>query len=632
MKYRLRFIFWLLGVLISWHFGPAAFAQETQIPIEIRGPERKTKRPLNQDDLLGERARSSEMRGDFDRAVKLWEELLSRDPWNRSAIEAIPRDLLILQRPDEAEAFLRRWISKDAFRPFPVTPGDPTSSFSLRLGLGQVELARENENGAWDIWNAALDEAGRTPETMRALVNALQLSRRWEDSERVIRDYRKQANDPAFMALELALSLQGQMNFAAAAEELLLFAQSSPARWQTASSYLNRFPTDSTVVEKVNSVLRKAVKRERRSAELHRILAGWAHRVGNLQEFLDATIVADSLAKDGGTQVVIAAEQLLREEAVERAQAGFRKALAWDIPPDVAARAELGLGRCLEHGGEWAEAKAAYQNFIARHSTFREADQAKFRIADIQLQRESDPAEALVTFRGLWTKPPRELGVPRAEVGLKIGDCHAWMSEFEPAISAWNEVARMDRGDGEEASQALLRVARANLWRDSSDAALEALDKITAGDPTNTAFNDAVLYTALIEEGGVFRATRAFAEADYANFRHEDSLAAERFSESAGLLKFGKLAEWALFSQALALRECGRALEAVAALDTFIVKYRESVDLDRAKYTRAVILMDDLQDNEAALSELEQFLIDHPRSIYLEQARRRARMLTGKVS
>jgi len=632
MKSLLRFLSYPSSFILCLFLTAAVLAQETQIPIEIRGPSQRARPPLRQEDLLVERARGAEMRGDFGRAVKLWEELLSRDPWNRSAIESVPRDLLILQRADDAEAFLRRWIAKDAFRPHPVAPGDPTSKFSLTLGLGQVELARENEEGAWDIWNAALNEIGRTPETMRALVNVLQFSRRWEDSERMIRDYRKQANDPAFMALELAISLQGQMNYAAAAEELLLFARSSPARWQTASSYLGRFPADSAVVEKVNAVLRKAVKRERGSAELHRILAGWAHRVGNLGEFLDATIAADSLAKDGGTQVVIAAEQLLREEAVELAQAGFRTALAWNIPPDIAARAELGLGRCLEELGQWSEAKVAYVRFIEKHSTFREADQAKFRIAEIQLQYEKNPTEALVTFRGLWTKSPRELGVPRAEVGLKIGDCHAWMSEFAPAIAAWNEVVKQDRGLGEDATQALLRVARANLWRDSTDAALEALDKITEANTTNTAFNDAVLFTALLDEGGVYRAVRAFAEADYANFRHEDSLAAERFSESASLLKTGKLAEWALYSQAMSLRGAGQSERAVAVLDSFIVKYRESVDLDRAKYTRAVILMDDLHDSAAALSELEQFLIDHPRSIYLEQARRRARMLAGKVS
>ncbi|MBU0508772.1 tetratricopeptide repeat protein [bacterium] len=607
----------------------SAVAQETQIPIEIHGRPTKDRRPLGELQLLIERARSAEMRGDFERSLPIWRELLARDPWNREAIMAIPRALLVLRDFTQAEEFLRQWMAKDMFRPFPVTPEDPTSKYSLMLRLGEIQLAKENEAGAWEIWNTALKEAGRTPETVRSLVNLLQSNRRWEESERYIRSYRKEIADAAFMSLELAISLQGQMNYGAAAEELLLYAESSPARWQTASSYLNRFPADTAVIEKVNIVLQRAVKRDRASAELQSIMAGWAHRVGNLDEYLDATIAADSLSKAGGAQVLNASEQLLREEAVESARRGFRKILAWQTAPDVAARAELGLGQCLEALGEWADAKAAYLNFIDKHPSFREVDQARYHVADILLQRENSPLEALTIFRGLWSRP---LGVSRTDVGLKIGDCHAWMSEFDPAIGAWKDVANLDRGLGEDATLALLRVARANLWRDSTNAALAALDKITAANTMNTAFNDAMLYTALLGEGGFHRATRAFAEADYASFRHEDSLAAARYEESASLLKFGKLAEWARYSQALALRDAGRPAESVAVLDTFIVTYRQSVDLDRAKYTRAVILMDDLARYEAARAELEQFLIDHPRSIYLEPARRRARMLTGKVS
>jgi outer membrane protein assembly factor BamD (BamD/ComL family) len=92
------------------------------------------------------------------------------------------------------------------------------------------------------------------------------------------------------------------------------------------------------------------------------------------------------------------------------------------------------------------------------------------------------------------------------------------------------------------------------------------------------------------------------------------------------------MAEWARFSQAVALRSAAQPLLAIAVLDTFLQNYPESVDLDRAKYTQAVIRMEDLHDHATALKEFQQFLIDHPRSMYLEQARRKARILTNKVS
>ncbi len=609
----------------------SAFAQQTQIPIEIKTTpsKQRARRPLDELQIMSERARAAEVRGDLERALPIYQEMLARDPWNGQALQGINRSLLILKEYDQAEKFLNEWIAKNDFRPQPVPPGDLTSKYSLTLQLGQVELARENKDRAWEIWNRALSEAGRTPETVNALVNVLQQNRLWEDSERLIREFRKSGNQPAFMSLELASSLQGQMNFAAATEELLLYSESSPSGWQLAASYMRRYPEDPVVIEKVSAVLQRAVQRDRKNAQLWKLLAGWSHKVADLETYLNATIAGDSLGNGGGLDVLRASQQLLREDEIELARRGFRKTLAFKPADDVAAEAEIGLGQCLEALGEWNEAKQAYLDFVDRHPNFQQVDQAKFRTADILLRHEDNPAAALTILRGLWARPQ---GVSKTEVGRAIGDCHAWMGEYDAAIEAWNNVVNLDRGLGEEGTLAMLRVARANLWRDSTDAALDALDKITEANPLNTAFNDAVLYSALLGEGGVYRAQRAFAEADYASFRNEDSLAAVRFAESADLLKAGKMAEWARYSQAIALRESQQPQAAVAALDSFIVNYRESVDLDRAKYMRAVILMDDLHEDKLALAELQQFLIDHPRSIYLEPARRRARILQARVS
>ena len=115
-------------------------------------------------------------------------------------------------------------------------------------------------------------------------------------------------------------------------------------------------------------------------------------------------------------------------------------------------------------------------------------------------------------------------------------------------------------------------------------------------------------------------------------FRQENEKAAESFSIAAGMLKFGQIAEWSRFQQALALRQAGRPDAAIAVLDTFIVNHSESVNLDRAKYTQAIIRADDLGDLEGALDQLQQFLIEHPRSLYLEQVRRKARIISNQVS
>ena len=134
------------------------------------------------------------------------------------------------------------------------------------------------------------------------------------------------------------------------------------------------------------------------------------------------------------------------------------------------------------------------------------------------------------------------------------------------------------------------------------------------------------------DEGGVYKAVRAFATGDLGMFKNDFLSAAGNYETAADLLKSSKVAEWCRYQQALALRADGKPNEAVAVLDTFIASYPTSVDLDRSVYMRAVIRLEDLNEDAAALEALQKFLIDYPRSPYLEQARRKARILSARVS
>ncbi len=631
MTIKLKYI---LPILLM--FALPLLGQQIKIEVKGGGPPGQVRtlvpRQKTEEQIIIERARGAEARGDYERALSMWREVLNRSAWNPDALQAVPRTLIILKRYDEADSFLNDCLQKSELSGEMKPLSDPSSSFSLTLMRGQVALARGdgNETAAWEIWNGALKEYNNSDEAVRMLVLTLQQNRRWEDSEKLIREHRKVSKTSAFMALELAMSLRGQMDYAAAAAELLLYAQSMPSGWQIAQTYLNQFPDDSTVVEKVSAVLKKAVQHDRKNGTLWRLYAGYLLKAADLEEALNATITADSLTDGGGTLVLANSQTLLDEGAVELARRGFQKVLAWKPPIDVAARAELGLGRCSEATGHWADAKHAYESFIDKNAKLKEVDEARFRIGEILLAHEQNPADALTIFNGLWNK---SASVSRSLVGLRIGDAHAWMGEYDNAIQAWSDVVKLGLpAVNEDGGTALLRIARANIWRDSVSQAYAALDSIQGAATSNTAFNDAVMYSALLDEQGVYRAVRAFAEGDYSSFKHADSVAAVRFDESANFLKSGKLAEWARFSQALALRSSGKPQLAIAVLDTFIQSYPESVDLDRAKYIKAVIRMEDLQENTVALEEFQKFLLDHPRSIYLEQARRKARILTNKVS
>jgi outer membrane protein assembly factor BamD (BamD/ComL family) len=465
---------------------------------------------------------------------------------------------------------------------------------------------------------------------VRTLVSILQKNHRWEDSDKLIRDFRKGMKNSGFMSLELASSLQAQMNYAGASEELLLYSKTSPTAWQIAQSYFSRFPDDSTVERAVLRTLENAVKRDKKDPTLWRVYSGYAMKAGRLSLALDATITADSLGENGGQLVLSTSQQLLQEGDVTLARKGFEKVLAWNTAEQFTERAELGLAQCHEAQGQFVEAKQAYQRYLDSHPKSQEADDARFHIAEILLTAENNPQASLAEFENIWQRGKAPLKI---KAGLRAGDAHAYMRDFDGAIEAWSRVTRLTPGSvSEETADAFLRMARANLWRDSTTLATASLDTILSGSTLNSAFNDAILYQALLEGGGYQGAMRAFADADHAEFRNDCARASEKFGDAANLLHYGRLAEWSRLSQAEALRQCGKPDEALAALDTFVVNFPESVELPHAKYLQAVIILEDLKNDDAALKLLEDYLIQYPRSLYLEQARRKARILANKIS
>lgn len=595
-------------------------------------PTKPTKQPVQKtaEQVFAERARRDEQRGNYEAALTNWREVMKGAPRDPGAITSIPNCLIQLRKFDEAEQFLTTQIERAKLYEMMTTWQDPASVFSLTLALGEVKLARDASDAAWEIWRGALATQPNNPDAVRSLVLLLQRNRRWEESEKLIRDYRKEQRNPGYMALELASSLQAQMNFVGATEELLLYAKTSPTSWQIAQTYLSRFPDDTTVEASVSGVLEQAIKRERKDAAVWRMYAGYTMKTGRLEKSLDATIAADSLSQAGGATVLTTSQQLLAEGEIELARRGFERVIAWKAADQLTERAELGLAQCLEGQGRYADAKSAYERFIAGRTKSPELEEARFHIAEILLTRENNPQAALVEFNGIFqrSKPPL-----KSRAGMRIGDAHAYLGEYGPAIDAWGKAAPGPRGEiTDELGQLLLRIARANMWRDSTALAGAALDSILKGSTQNTTFNDAILFQALLEGGGFHGALRAFADADYADFRGDHATAAAKYGEAATQLNYGRLAEWCRISEAEALRLSGRPVDAIAALDKFAESFPESADLPRAKYLQAVITLEDLKNEDQALKLLQDYLVEYPRSLYLEQARRKARVLANKVS
>jgi outer membrane protein assembly factor BamD (BamD/ComL family) len=618
---RMRIL--ILGAVGLWAFlVSSGYAQ-----IRVMEGKPAAQRPGTTEQTLIERARRLEERGDSQNALEAWRAALSQNAWNAYAIDGVRRNLVYLKKYEEAIEFTEGIIARAQTRgSAEMGANDPLSPFALTLGLGEIYLAQGESDRAWEIWNRALVSESENPSAIAQLVRVLQRNRLWEQAESIISDFRKKSKQPAFMALEMAQSLQMRMAWGAATSELITYLMEAPTTWEIAQQYLARFPDDSMVHREVKATLARAVQEQKRALNLRRLFAGYLFKSSDFAASYDQIVVIDSMADAHGEEILSLAAKLLREENISLASQAFSRVLSRDPALSTRLKAELGLADCLLQLQKYAEAKAAYETFVQAHPQAPEADEARFHIAAITLRHERHPDEALKLLQAI-EKGSKAL--PAARIQLNIGDCLVWMNQIPEAIEVWRKVTSgREKGAEEFGAEATLRIARAYFWLDSLTHAGDVLDSMMEGDLASRCFNDAMQYSNLLLEGGQSGALRAFAQGDLLLFQEEPDKAAEQFERVADLARRGRMAEWGRYLQALSLRKAGEPLTAAQVLEKFIVDFPQSRDLDQAIYLLAQVQEEDLHDEAAARVNYEKILTNLPESTYLEQARKRARALT----
>lgn len=599
-----------------------AFAGPPQIRIQ---PLKPSLRDRHSERTLINRARHFEERGYNERALETWRAVLAQDAWNASAIDGIRRNLVYLKRYDEAIEFMEGVIARAQTRSSGATRLDePTSPFALTLGLGEVYLAQGESERAWEIWDRALASESESPYAVMLLVKILQRNRLWHEAEELIRDFRRRARQPGFMARELARSLAVRMEWGAATRELMTYMKEVPAGWEIAQQFLARFPDDSAVHAEVSATLARTVRKQKRDINLRRLFAGYLFKIRDFAACYDQIVVVDSLADRHGAEILGLASKLLKEGQTHLASHAFSRVLTREPELGMRLQAELGMADCLLRLGKPGDAKAAYEAFVEAHSQTPEVTRARFRIATITLKHERRPEDALAKLHAIETGGK---GVSASEVQLKMGDCLVWLDRTPEAIEVWQQVARRERKAEDLRAEASLRVARAHFWMDSLRLANAVLDSILKGDLASRCYNDAVHYRNLLTEGAHSEALRAFGQGDLFLFREEPGKAAEQFERTGKLARRGRLAEWGRYLQAVALRRADEGEAAAEVLGSFIADFPESRDVDRAIFLLAQVQEEDLLDVAAARASYEKILADFPESTYLEQARKRARAL-----
>jgi len=162
-------------------------------------------------------AQGFEQSGEFDRALELYRELLTRDPQNYVFFDGVHRMAMQLKRYDEAIAVIKARLE-----------GLPTDiPLHAMLGTAYYRAGREQE--AMEIWDRTITLDPGNLQTYRAVASVLIENRLLDRAADVYRKGRARSDDPSVFSMELAQLLAATMDYAGATGEYLRWLQQNPA-------------------------------------------------------------------------------------------------------------------------------------------------------------------------------------------------------------------------------------------------------------------------------------------------------------------------------------------------------------------------------------------------------------------
>lgn len=221
-----------------------------------------------------------------------------------------------------------------------------------------------------------------------------------------------------------------------------------------------------------------------------------------------------------------------------------------------------------------------------------------------------------------------------AEAKMELADILLFEEKFNQALIYYSQIDEDMGGDviGQEAS---LKTAKTSYFKTDFEWASHQL-KVLKSATSQLIANDALDLFLLISDNTVEDslqvALKKFARADFLLYQNKKKEALSQFElilkdhkgediEAVTLLRIGKIYE-----------KQGDFLKALAIYDEIITKHKESIYIDEALYYSAEIYNIQLKDSEKAKPLYEEMIFKHQDSIYYVDSRNKYRKLRGDTN
>ncbi|TFB09669.1 tetratricopeptide repeat protein [Candidatus Marinimicrobia bacterium MT.SAG.2] len=596
--------------------------------------------------MLFQRARAYHKVGKIEDAIKILEKLHDEKPGNIAYLNLLKESYKDFGDFRQLLSLLQK---NSALRP---------DNWRIEVELIDTNLKLKEKDEAFAIINRLSKEYPNNYSVTRTIALVLSSNRLFDETVALYEDARMRSEKPAPITRDLANFHASRLNYSQATKEYIKFLDFAPQNFEFIRRQLSRFNTDSSTISSVLNNLKAGLKESPGNESLRQLVADYQFRTGNYEEALAEYIILETNSEKEGQFLFGFIENLKLEKQYQIGIKASRKLMT--LKPNsrlypntyfmLAELTELNEASQNEYYPELtftlnqSDADrinespgipisiAIYDSLSNSYQNSLIASKALFRMGEIYFTRLQNLDEAekafkrsILSYRGTQIIEPALARL--ADIDLERGD-------LTSARETYLKLVETTKSEDIRLKSKFI-ISEIEYFSGEFDSSLYHLnDLIFEADFKDPIMNDALELSILLEivksdnSADSQEALKLYAKASLMSRQRRYSEARAAYKNLYDEYPDTPLSDDAFYLVGKLSATMGRFEESVETFDLFLVSYPESDLADKVLLSAGEISEIGLQESESSIYYYERLLIDHPRSIYADIARKRLRNLS----
>jgi tetratricopeptide (TPR) repeat protein len=565
-------------------------------------------------------AQSYENTGNYEEAGRLYKELFNEQKSNVQYFDSYLRAYKELHKYSELIEDVKTFIEKHP-------------QIKYRSGLAELYWKIGENQKANDEWEKIIADNIKNPEAYETISYDQIGLRQYEKAIETLVKGRKNIGAYGIFAEQLSRYYALIGDFKNGIEEVLLL-EADPNLRGYAQSRLYGYLGNAQAVTYFDNRLTKEIEKNSNNYELYQLML-WYYRSTNREDkAFDICVVIDKLRKASGREIYYFADQARYDGDYDIAIRAYNFIINMGTASPYRSTAFYGLTRSLEARAvesdsiKLDEMKIIVDSYLRMAKDFSanpQSDESLFRAANLEYMYLKKTDDAIKILQNLTSKA-RTTDI-KTKASLKLGEIYIAQNDLPKAKDEFrNILTRYTNLEQVDADQARYNLAMLEYYIGNIDSAQVQFDKL-GQDSKSSVANNALEYSGFITENKPNAdALNLYRNAELLRMQNKSELAAEKFIAVSASAPKTNIGEKSLIKAANIYEDTKQKPRAFDIWQKSANEYPNGIYSDLVYYNIANYNAE-IKNYDEAMKYYKKLLVVYPHSIYVEDARKKARAL-----